>query len=58
MILTKGFKDLLEIRHQSRPNIFDLSCHKEPPLYTKVFEVDERVYLGDVNNKNLEVVQK
>jgi len=26
MILTKGFKDLLTMRHLARPNIFDLSC--------------------------------
>jgi len=26
MLMTKGFKDLLKIRHQARPNIFDLKC--------------------------------
>ena len=32
MILTNGFGDLLKIRHQARPNIFDLKCKKQAPL--------------------------
>ena len=26
MILSEGFNDLLELREQTRPNIFDLKC--------------------------------
>jgi 5-oxoprolinase (ATP-hydrolysing) len=45
LITTKGFKDLLEIGNQARPDIFDLSCKTPTLLYEKVVEVDERVLL-------------
>ncbi|KAL8817474.1 MAG: hypothetical protein Q9223_003701 [Gallowayella weberi] len=47
MIVTKGFKDCLEIGNQSRPKIFDLAIHKPDVLYERVVEVDERVTLED-----------
>ncbi|KAL1311549.1 hypothetical protein AAFC00_001669 [Neodothiora populina] len=47
MIVTKGFKDCLEIGNQSRPNIFDLGIKKPEVLYKKVVEIDERVTLED-----------
>lgn len=47
LLITKGFKDLLLIGNQSRPNIFDLSAAKPDVLYEHVFEVDERVTLED-----------
>ncbi|KAI4188029.1 MAG: hypothetical protein LQ348_003986, partial [Seirophora lacunosa] len=47
MVVTKGFKDCLEIGNQSRPKIFDLAIHKPEVLYEKVVEVDERVTLED-----------
>lgn len=47
MIVTKGFKDCLEIGNQSRPNIFDLAIRKPEVLYKKVVEIDERVTLED-----------
>ncbi|KAF2835628.1 hypothetical protein M501DRAFT_997761 [Patellaria atrata CBS 101060] len=47
MVVTKGFKDCLEIGNQSRPNIFDLAIKKPDVLYEKVIEVDERVTLED-----------
>lgn len=43
LITTKGFKDVLAIGNQTRPNIFDLTAKKLGHLYTKVIEVDERV---------------
>jgi 5-oxoprolinase (ATP-hydrolysing) len=43
LFITKGFKDLLHIGNQSRPNIFDLVLSKPHKLYEKVVEVDERV---------------
>lgn len=47
LVVTKGFKDCLEIGNQSRPNIFDLAIRKPEVLYKKVVEVDERVTLED-----------
>lgn len=43
---TKGYKDILRIGNQSRPNLFDLSVTKPGMLYEKVLEVDERVLLA------------
>ncbi|TIB34245.1 hypothetical protein E3P86_02850 [Wallemia ichthyophaga] len=45
LLITKGFKDLLEIGNQSRPKIFDLSIKRPSTLYNDVIEVDERVTL-------------
>ena len=47
MIVTKGFKDCLEIGNQSRPKIFDLAIRKPDVLYEQVIEIDERVTLED-----------
>lgn len=47
MVVTKGFKDCLEIGNQSRPNIFDLAIRKPDVLYKTVVEIDERVTLED-----------
>src|ERR1044072_2320882 len=47
MVVTKGFKDCLEIGNQSRPNIFALDIRKPEVLYKKVVEIDERVTLED-----------
>ena len=47
MVVTKGFKDCLEIGNQSRPNIFDLNIRKPDVLYEAVVEIDERVTLED-----------
>ncbi|EEF34656.1 5-oxoprolinase 1 [Ricinus communis] len=43
--VTQGFKDLLQIGNQARPNIFDLTVSKPSNLYEEVIEVDERVQL-------------
>jgi 5-oxoprolinase (ATP-hydrolysing) len=47
MVVTKGFKDCLEIGNQSRPRIFDLAIRKPDVLYEKVVEIEERVTLED-----------
>lgn len=47
LIVTKGFKDCLEIGNQSRPRIFDLAIRKPEVLYQKVVEIEERVTLED-----------
>ena len=43
LLITKGFKDLLEIGNQARPSLFDLSIVKPKQLYASVTEVDERL---------------
>ena len=45
LLITKGFKDLLEIGNQSRPDIFDLTCQKPSVLYETVMEINERIIL-------------
>ncbi|KAK0591883.1 hypothetical protein LWI29_009714 [Acer saccharum] len=45
LCVTQGFKDLLQIGNQARPNIFDLTVSKPSNLYEEVIEVDERVEL-------------
>jgi 5-oxoprolinase (ATP-hydrolysing) len=47
MVVTKGFKDCLEIGNQSRPKIFDLAISRPDVLYRRVIEIDERVTLED-----------
>lgn len=47
LVVTKGFKDCLEIGNQSRPKIFDLAIRKPDVLYEQVVEIDERVTLED-----------
>ncbi|KAL4924077.1 Hydantoinase B/oxoprolinase-domain-containing protein [Aspergillus undulatus] len=42
-LVTKGFRDLLEIGYQSRPRLFDLNIVKPEVLYSAVKEIDERV---------------
>lgn len=45
LLITKGFRDLLSIGNQARPDIFDLTVAKAGVLYDMVIEVDERVTL-------------
>uniref|UniRef100_A0A915IBY4 5-oxoprolinase n=1 Tax=Romanomermis culicivorax TaxID=13658 RepID=A0A915IBY4_ROMCU len=45
LAITKGFKDLLYIGNQSRPNLFELNISKPGVLYDEIVEVDERVIL-------------
>ena len=47
LVVTKGFKDCLEIGNQSRPKIFDLAISRPDVLYEKVVEIAERVTLED-----------
>src|SRR6266516_921537 len=47
LVVTKGFKDCLEIGNQSRPKIFDLAIRRPDVLYQTVVEIDERVTLED-----------
>lgn len=43
LIVTKGFRDILQIGNQNRPGIFDLEIRKPELLYEDVIEVDERL---------------
>ncbi|KAL2786316.1 Hydantoinase B/oxoprolinase-domain-containing protein [Aspergillus keveii] len=43
LLTTKGFRDLLRIGDQSRPNIFDLSMARPGVLPEAVVEIDERI---------------
>ncbi|CAI6097747.1 unnamed protein product [Clonostachys chloroleuca] len=47
LFITKGFKDLLKIGNQSRPDMFALNVKRPELLYSKVVEVSERVTLHD-----------
>lgn len=42
-LTTKGFRDILFIGNQTRPDLFDLSVRRLEQLYETVVEVDERV---------------
>lgn len=45
LLTTHGFRDLLKIGNQTRPNIFDLVIKKPELLYERVVEVSERLLL-------------
>lgn len=52
-LVTRGFKDVLQIGNQSRPYMFDLAIRRPAPLYSDVFEVDERVVLQSCADSDL-----
>ncbi len=43
LIVTKGFKDLLLIGNQQRPDLFALNIKKPAPIYHQIIEIDERI---------------
>ena len=43
LLVTQGWRDVLEIRYQNRPDIYSLSPHKTKPLYEEVAAVTERI---------------
>jgi N-methylhydantoinase A/oxoprolinase/acetone carboxylase beta subunit len=43
LLVTRGFRDILQIGNQDRPAIFDLEIKKPDLLYETVVEVDERL---------------
>ncbi|VFQ46634.1 hydantoinase b/oxoprolinase [Desulfoluna butyratoxydans] len=43
LVVTRGFRDVLQIGNQDRPRIFDLEIRKPDLLYTEVVEADERL---------------
>ena len=42
-VVTKGFKDLLVIGNQTRPDIFALNIIRPKPLHSTVIEIDEQI---------------
>ena len=48
LLITEGFRDLLHIGNQSRPDIFDLTAAAPSVLYSAVLEVPERLVLHKV----------
>jgi 5-oxoprolinase (ATP-hydrolysing) len=56
LVVTKGFKDVLEIGNQSRDHLFDLNIKSPQLLYREVIEVEERVVLKQekcqINNQS------
>ena len=59
LITTRGFRDLLEIKRQKRPSLYDLFYAVPPPLVTRDLrvEVDERIDAGGRVIVRLEVDQ-
>jgi len=47
LLVTKGFKDLLFIGNQARPELFNLNITPPSILYEEVVEVEERLWLDD-----------
>lgn len=45
LAISRGFRDLLAIGDQSRPDLFDLEIRKPEQLYSAVLEIEERVRL-------------
>jgi 5-oxoprolinase (ATP-hydrolysing) len=43
LFITRGFRDALRIAYQNRPRLFDRHIVLPELLYSKVFEVDERI---------------
>ena len=41
LLVTQGWRDVLAIRYQNRPDIYSLSPHKTAPLYEAVSEATE-----------------
>jgi N-methylhydantoinase A len=51
LLITKGFKDILEIRRQDRPHLYNFRVTRPQPLVPRelIFEIDERMqYNGEV----------
>ena len=42
-LITEGFRDLLKIKNQQRPDLFALDIQKSAPFYRHIVEVPERI---------------
>jgi 5-oxoprolinase (ATP-hydrolysing) len=57
LVITRGFRDALEIGYQARPKIFAKAIIKPELLYSDVVEIDERVLADGVVEKVLDEAQ-
>lgn len=57
LLITKGFRDLLEIGDQSRPKLFDLNIRKPDLLYAEVVEIDERITIATFDDDTKGAIQ-
>ncbi len=55
LVVTRGFRDVLRIGVQARPDIFAKRIIKPPPLYDAVLEIDERVLADGVVDRPLDL---
>ncbi len=54
LAVTKGFRDLLRIAYQNRPNLFDLQIKRPDLLCEDIIEIDERVLADGTIEKPLD----
>lgn len=54
LLITKGFRDFLQIGNQKRPDLFSFRIDKPDPLYDKVLEIPERL---DADGNVLEALE-
>jgi 5-oxoprolinase (ATP-hydrolysing) len=47
LLITEGFRDLLDIGYQARPHLFDLAINKPDVLYSEIVEIEERGTIED-----------
>ncbi len=57
LVITRGFRDALEIGYQARPKIFAKAIIKPELLYSDVVEIDERVLSDGVVERPLDEKQ-
>ncbi len=55
LVVTRGFRDVLRIGVQARPDIFAKRIVKPPPLYDAVLEIDERVLADGAVDRPLDL---
>ena len=59
MLVTKGFKDVLEIGRTNRPVLYDIRTQKAPPLVprTRALEIDERLLFDGSVLKSIDLAE-
>jgi 5-oxoprolinase (ATP-hydrolysing) len=50
LLITKGFRDLLQIGYQARPKLFDFNIILPTPIYEMVAEIKERLNADCTNS--------
>ena len=65
LLTTKGFRDILEIGRQNRPNLYDYSIKKTFPLIPRElrYEINERIssegkIINNISNEEIERIFK